>query len=81
MCGGNLCIFLSIFLSIFQRIFFFLLEDRRSYFRMIFCSFHVLPMFLLAQILMRADLGDEPEHPLEVVIQPSGAGRHREETQ
>ena len=35
---------------------------------MVFCSFHFLPIFLLAQILMRADLGDEPEHPLEVVI-------------
>ena len=31
----------------------------------------LLPIFLLAQILMRADLGDEPEHPLEVVTQPS----------
>ena len=25
---------------------------------------------------MRADLGDEPEHPLEVAVQPAGAGRH-----
>ena len=31
------------------------------------------PIFLLAEILMRADLGDGPEHPLEVVIQSSGA--------
>ena len=43
-------------------------SGRSSYFRMVFCSFHFLPIFLLAQILMRADLGDEPEHPLEVVI-------------
>ena len=26
--------------------------------------------------LQRADLGDEPEHPLEVAVQPAGAGRH-----
>ena len=45
---------------------------------MFFCSFNFLTkaFFLLAQILMRADLGDEPEHPLELVIQPSRAGRH-----
>ena len=34
------------------------------------------PIFWLAQILQRADLGDEPEHPLEVAVQPAGAGRH-----
>ena len=46
-----------------------LLSSRRSsYFRTVFCSFQFLPIFLLAQILMRADLGDEPEHPLEAVI-------------
>ena len=31
------------------------------------------PIFWLAQILQRADLGDEPEHPLEVAVQPAGA--------
>ena len=47
---------------------------------MFFCSFNFLTkaFFLLAQILMRADLGDEPEHPLELVIQPSRAGRHED---
>ena len=39
-------------------------SGRSSYFRMVFCSFHFLPIFLLAQILKRADLGDEPERPL-----------------
>ena len=34
------------------------------------------PIFWLAQILQRADLGDEPEHPLEVAVQPAGAGCH-----
>ena len=34
------------------------------------------PIFWLALILQRADLGDEPEHPLEVAVQPAGAGRH-----
>merc|ERR1740129_2699218 len=34
------------------------------------------PIFWLAQILQIADLGDEPEHPLEVAVQPAGAGRH-----
>ena len=73
VCGGYLCIFQCIF----QCIFFFLLEGRRTS-GWPSAPFTFLPIFLLAQILMRADLGDEPEHPLEVVIsnEPSGAGRH-----
>ena len=55
MCGWILCIF------------FFLLEGRRTS-GWSSAPFTFLPIFLLAQILMRADLGDEPEHPLEVVI-------------
>ena len=63
VCGGYLCIFQCIF----QCIFFFLLEGRRTS-GWSSAPFTFLPIFLLAQILMRADLGDEPEHPLEVVI-------------
>ena len=40
-----------------------------------FCSFHFLPIFLLAQILMRADTGDEPERPLKVIVPKSGGNR------
>ncbi len=41
--------------------FFFFFFWKVSYFRLVFCSFHYLPIFLLAQILMRADLGYEPQ--------------------
>ena len=45
VCGGCLCIFQC------RCIFFFLLEEVVVHFRMVFCSFHLLPIFLLAQIL------------------------------
>ena len=43
-------------------IFFFLLEGRRTS-GWSSAPFTASPIFLLAQILKRADLGDEPEHP------------------
>ena len=39
VCGGYLCIFQC------RCIFFFLSSGRSSYFRMVFCSFHFLPIF------------------------------------
>ena len=42
---------------------------------MVFCSFHFLPIFLLAQILMRADLGDSDA--LRKVEDLMGAGEER----
>ena len=51
---GILCIFFSASFSLHLFLFFsasFFSSGRSSYFRMVFCSFHFLPIFLLAQIL------------------------------
>ena len=36
------------------------------------------PIFLLAQILMRTDLGDEPDSPRKLRSSPTGGGHHKD---
>ena len=36
------------------------------------------PIFLLAQILMRTDLGDEPDSPRQLRSSPTGGGHHKD---
>ena len=67
VCGRYLCIFFFFFIFLLAGI--ALQDDVHGDVSSFFPS--LSPIFWLAQILQRADLGDEPEHPLEVAVHPT----------